>query len=266
MKLHKWLCFALLCLTFNTLQSHQNTPRYERPPHVEEAVWNEMKPYFLPEGHRIKPLLDKIFSKRVTLNTQTLYAAGFKTPEPQRYTHTVVTKHKKVDGYIFKLYTDDYLKPCDWQEFLFRLRGAQAVKRAIKRHHWEHLFKVPKKWIYPLPANPAPPAHLRRGNFVIVEQDMNLASKKKNLAFYKKKITKEQLRALSILLNEEGLNDCVFPCNVPYCKDKKLAFVDTQVYYHWPLRFQLTRKFLSSKMQVYWDQITTNQPSNPLHY
>lgn len=242
---------------------------YERSPHIDQQLWNQLTPYFLPEDHPIKPKLDKIFSTRVTLDSTTLKVAGFKTPNPTRYTHTVVSKHPKLKGYLVKLYRDDYIDVVDWEEFLDRIIGAAYTRQAIERHGWNNWFKVPKKWLYPLPPEPAPPRGYRHGNFILVVEDMDIYEKKQNFAIYKSpKLSKEKLQALFTIIYEEGLDDSVVPNNVPFSKDQRIAFVDTQFYHKWPVRFYLTYLFLDPEMKPYWKLITHDGklPNNPLNY
>lgn len=233
---------------------------YEKSYHVDEAVWNQVKPYFLPENHPIKAKLDSIFSTRVSQNTQTLTAAGFLRPQPRSTSSTVVSRHPKVNGYILKLYTDD--NPInDAYELMLRIIGAEKTRESILRHKFKSLFLVPKKWIYPLPANSAPDAAFPK-NFILVAEDMNIIRRNKNFELWKSNaVSKKVLDALYVIVQDVGLDDSIKPSNIPFTKDHKFAFIDTAVFHRWPINFDKFSVYLSPTMQKHWRKlIEQNKP------
>jgi hypothetical protein len=41
-----------------------------------------------------------------------------------------------------------------------QVRRARLVQESIRAHNYQHLLKVPEKWIYLLPDEPSPPPHM----------------------------------------------------------------------------------------------------------
>lgn len=248
------LFFSFLCLT---LLGINHISAYIQSPYVDSATWSAVSIYLLPENHPAKAKLDKIFSgKRVTLNTKSLENAGFETPEPREYTHTVVSKHPKLKGYVIKLFTDDY--PInEVPELLNRIVGAQIAQETINRHGYQKMFVVPKKWLYPLPAEPSPPAGTYRKNFILIAENMKVYKGPENYSHWRSYLVdKELLNALYTLVQEKGLDDSVLPSNIPFTKEgNKVALIDTGVYHRWPIRFYLLTRFLSPTMKTYWQQL-----------
>lgn len=241
---------------------------YQRHRYVSKDIWRRVAPYFLPEDHQIKAVLDDLFSKsRVIISIKSMKKAGFIEPKPRKWTHLIVTKHPKLPGYIFKVYLDAqyyHKEKSEYEHWLERIQGASAIKKKIQKHHWEHFFKVPKKWIYPLPENPSPPKELMRKNFILVEEDMDIYDKKTNDKKWGSSwVTKEKLDALYLLLEELGLHDCPKPDNIPFSKDGRISFVDTQTFEKWPVSYSKLTPYLSSKLKTYWKQLKKKSKSFP---
>lgn len=239
----------LLYLLFSTVYG------YEQNPYVSAEVWELLSPYFLPEDHPIKPKLDSLFSKRVTLSEQSLKRAGFENYKPQKYSKTIITKHKDVKGYYFKLFTDKQSEIIDWERLYARALGAERVKNCLDRNQLHHLCKVPKKWIYPLPVNPSPPANYYRKNFILIAEDMHLYNKNLSIILWKtsRLVTDELLDAVYVVLQEEGLGDSVYAFNMPFSQaDGKVAFVDLEENHVWPVHFERLTSYLSDEMKRYW--------------
>lgn len=230
---------------------------YPINPYVDYKKWAAMVPHFLPENHPIKATLDRIFSERVTLTTSTLSKAGFTTPQPRRASKTIVSKHPKLSGYFVKCFTDEQKGVDDWKKLKRRIDGVEAIKKAIKRNHYESIFKVPQKWIYPLPAEPSPPKNSSRKNFILIAEDVNIFVKEENYAAWRGPLmTRKKVEAIFTMLNEEGLCDSVYAFNIPFTRDdKKLAFIDTEQWNCWPVNFKRVREYFSPLMAKYWDQL-----------
>lgn len=230
---------------------------YPYNPHVSPDIWMLLEPYFLPANHPIKAKLDRIFSKtRATLSVESFEAAGFGKVKLRQPTNIVIGRHRKLKGYLIKAFLDTQVPLCEWSNWLARIQGAQAIRACLKRHHYTH-FKVPKKWIYPLPLDPAPPEHLAfsQKNFILVVEEMDLLDSHKNLKAYQKKITPEILDHLYIVLTEEGLLDSVYPDNLPFTTTGEMAFIDTEHYHKWPVPYERLTRYFSSEMQRYWQQL-----------
>lgn len=234
---------------------------YPRNPYVSEDVWDQVSPYFLPEDHPIRPILDQIFSYyRVTLSIKSMKKAGFIHPKPRKWTHLIVTKHPDLPGYIFKLHLDaqrHYKKKPEYIHWIKRIQGAHAIDKKIQKYHWEHLFKVPEKWIYPLPEEPSPPKEFIRKNFILVEEDMDIFDDKENYGKWRSDwITADKLDSIYIILEELGLHDCAKPDNIPFSKDGRISFIDTETTQEWPVLYKKLTHYLSPPMRSYWKHLT----------
>lgn len=234
-------------------------------PYIELHVWEKLTPFFLPDDHPAKADLDSIFSTRVSLTSATLEAAGFNKPRQRPHSHLVSSKHPRLKGYLVKLYTDDYPEVDEWKYLLRRIRGVLAVKSSIKKHGYEHIMKVPKKWIYPLPLEPSPPKGYFRKHFALIVEDMNIMSSVDNKALWKgPEMTKERMDAIYTVLDEVGLCDCVHAFNIPFCKDDmKIAFIDTEDNKCGPVQFRKMMKYLNHDMKAYLNKLIENDgPKN----
>ena len=240
---------------------------YQENPYVDPGIWNNLSPYFLPEDHPIRDELDNIFSykKRVTQSKKTLKKAKFKIIREGKYRHPYVVSHPGIQGYLLKLYTDKQEYNTKGGKFFRRILGAQFVQEAIDEHGYNSLFKVPKKWIYPLPPEPSPSNKKKyhRKDFVLVVEDMDILEKEKNYDMWKSSaITFDKLDAIYTILDELGLYDTIFAFNLPFSKDGKIAFIDTEYYYKWPVRFYRLGYYLSPEMKEYWKLLISNRGPN----
>lgn len=247
------LLFKCLFL-FIALILNANLSAFERPAHVEESIWAAAEPYFIPEDHPLKKKLDKIFmASRVSSTPASLKRAGFSVREGRRAENVYVCKHKKLKGYVLKIYTDNQKNVNDWDALVRRVTGAKAVKEAIASHGYAHIFKVPNKWIYPIPEGPASNPKYQRKNFILVADEMNIFKNARNeQRWFGPTMTPDKLRAFYIILTEVGLVDSVFPCNVPFCKDGMLAFIDTEFHHKWPIPYHRLVPYLPEDLQHYW--------------
>lgn len=259
--------FVLLPLLFSLFFSpyiESSHPKFAPPlkiaksPYISAEIWQKVQPYLILEKHPIKTKLDQLFrAKRITMSSSTLASAGFVHVRPRKYSRCVVTTHPLLKGYIIKLFLDTQASQCDWQKFISRAQGAQSVQEAINRLGYGSMFKVPKKWIYPLPADPAPHPALHRKNFILVEEDMKIVSDKENRLRWMNDhyMTKERLTAYYTLIKEQGLTDCIHCNNVPFCKDGKMAFVDTEFHHEPYVDARNVAKYLTPNGKQIWAEI-----------
>ncbi|NGX42789.1 MAG: hypothetical protein K940chlam7_01077 [Chlamydiae bacterium] len=268
------LSFTLLIQPIPIFAEHENqasildVSAYQENPYVDPEIWDDLSPYFLPEDHPIKEMLDDIFSnkKRVIQSKKSLKKAKFKIIREGKYRHPYVVSHPRLEGYLLKLYTDaqEYANKKEIRS-VCRIFGAQLMQEALDRYGYNSLFKVPKKWIYPLPAEPSPPDKKKycRRNFVLVVEDMEILNKEKNYDMWKSTaITTEKLDALYIIVNELGLCDSIVAFNIPFSSDGKIAFIDTEYFHRWPIKFYRLDHYLSLEMRGYWKQLILNQYHN----
>lgn len=235
----------------------------EKPYYINDEIWNWVKPYFLPSCHELKPCLDKIFSeKRVLASVETLKTAGFKNVHPRRYTGVIVASHPKMPGYLFKMYTDKqsfHKDRPEWQTWLCRIWGTKLIKDKIESLHIENWFSVPEKWLYCVP-NPEYANGNRRKDFILVVEKKELVSPRKNTEYWRSDaVTKDRLKSFFYLVTSLGLRDCAKPDNAPFCKDGKIAFIDTEVVGEWPIEYQKLTSVLSLKRKGTWKKLIRQQ-------
>lgn len=229
-----------------------STP-YVRNPYVSDEVWEKMKPFFLPESMPEKDILDKIFSKRrVLASTKEMGKAGFVIITDPKH-KIIVAKHYKLKGYLFKVYLDP-VETTDWIWWKKRIEGINVIQASINKHGYQSIMKTPKKWVYPVPAEPSPPAGAHRSNFILVVEQMDILNSDANRKAYKKKMTKEKLHALYTVIMENKLIDSIYCDNTPFCSDGKLAFIDTEhsLDTTQPVAVWIIGNYLSKELNKYW--------------
>lgn len=241
------------------LRAATSIASYEYPD-VTEEIWEEVRPYLLPANHPAWPMLHRVFCKsRATQNPDMFKKAGFKRWRPGRWSRVSASSHPEFNAYFIKAYCDCELGILyDWKKWIHRIEGAKFIRECIKNNQLQQDFKVPKKWIYPLPKNPAPPknSHHIRKNFILVCENMRIQEHDQNEKMYKKKMTRKILDGVYIILQSCGLCDSVYCFNIPFCKDGRIAVIDTEYHHKWPVPFPKLSKCFSKDMRAYWDKIT----------
>lgn len=242
---------------------------YEKPRELEREVWNGSSPYFFPEDHALYDSLESIFKKRrVTLSLDSLKRGGFSRISQQPFTKMTTAVHDKLPGLFFKIYLDaqkPYKRKPEYDHWQSRIKGSQLIKKFIAKNEWEDTFKVPQKWMYPLPLKPMPTPPFKGVFFVLVEEDMDLVPFKENLQMWKSPlITEKVLDRLYTLITSLGLSDCITPKNLPFSKDGKIAFIDTQTYMNFPINTRRLSSYLTDEARAYWEKLTKKQiPKKP---
>lgn len=200
---------------------------YVRPEGFDPETWASLERYFLPENHSIKKKLDEIFvDSHPLIDVYALRSVGFNNLKIRR-NGMIVASHPKLKNYKLKIYLHNALFP-EWTPFTHRIDGAELIRESIKRHKYQKLFVVPKKWIYPLPPTIPAPGIEHPKYFVMIVQDMHLYSKSSNAEFYRHGISNKQLKALFTIIQENVLIDSVYIDNIACCRGIKIAFIDTE--------------------------------------
>lgn len=255
-------------------QIEKTHSQYELPD-VPEEVWEEVRPYLLPSNHPAWPKLHRVFCKsRATLNPDAFKKAGFKRWRPGRWSRVSASSHPELKEYFIKAYCDCELGIIyDWKKWIHRIKGAETIRECIKKYQLQATFKVPHKWIYPLPKNPSPPksSHYARKDFVLVCENMRIQDHDTNEKLYKKKMSRKLMDELYTVLQVCGLYDSVYCFNIPFCKDGRIAVIDTEYHHKWPVPFSKLKKNFSKDLRSYWEKITSsgripdgkNQPNPP---
>lgn len=242
------------------LFGHFELCSYERPSAIDPITWQALNPYFLPEDHPIKSTLDTLFSsKSVMTSKSTLKKAKFKIISSGRPIRALVIKHKKLKGYLLKAFVEEQPVTQEWVNWCKRVDGSNYVRQAIYEYGYQDIMCVPHKWIYPLPVVKSNTKD-KRGQtkfFILVVEKMNIQKQEKNVAFWRSIAVKPALiDALYTMLQGVGLYDSVYTHNVPFTRDRKIAFVDTEHFHEWPVPFHKFNTHLSPAMQKYWKQKT----------
>lgn len=254
--------FIIFVTVASSCEGSSKIKPYVRNQQVLPSVWNSLTPYFLPIDHPIKSKLDKLFRYALPIrNTTSLERAGFTNNTPQQWTRVIVTTHLKFPGYYFKLYLDSQHYHLDRPEHHFwvlRIKGANLIREEIAKRNLQHLFKVPQKWIYPLPDVPRKSGKYPLKHFILVEEDMDICDKDENALQWSTNpiINYDTLRILCNFLNDLGLKDCAKIDNIPFAKDGKIAFVDTQSFWQWPVLHHKLLPALNPDMQLFWQLLT----------
>ncbi len=215
-----------------------------------------LRPYLLPENHPAKPILDRIFKDvHSSYSIETMKQAGFIAPQLRKWTHVVVTRHPDLSGYVIKAYMDTYgyhQEQPAYKHWVKRIQGARLLRTLIQKLEAENTFKVPKKWIYLLPGKAKSFNHC-----VLIEEDMHILRRSENKKMWASEaVTEETLELLARLLQKGGLRDCTKPSNIPFARDGKIAFIDTETHGSWPIRYHRLTPALSSKNQRYWKKLS----------
>lgn len=233
-------------------------------PKFTNEQWEAIGAYLLPDIHPAKSALDKLFqSARVTASLDTLKEAGFTVSGPGSGM-TLVARHPKLSNILVKLYTDDQDVE-DFKNLYDRIKGAEVAKQIIRAHEYQWLFKVARKWFYILPQEPAASGPYPK-QLVLVVEDMQILPKDENYPKWKSSaMTKEKLDAIYTFLTEGGFNDLALAFNMPFSRDGRLAVVDTEDYHKWPIPYDRLLKYLSPKMQEYWNQLIAQGGPSGFH-
>lgn len=260
-------CIALLTAThgisLDTWDVYNARYEVSQSQILSSDVYALVEPFLMTEEHPLKVKLDKLFAgSRAISCRKTLVAAGFEDKEPEPVTKIIVTRHRKMKGYIFKVYTDDYLdyhhgEP-EVYTFLRRARGAKMIREEIALQGWDSVFKAPQKWIYAIPESSMPlkSNHVHR-KFILVEEEMDLLSSEQIKECWRNgTMTKNHLDKLFYLTTRLGLRGCCKYDNIPICKDGRIAFVDTQSNLRWPVAYSRLNGVLQGAMLTYWQKIT----------
>jgi hypothetical protein len=229
----------------------------EKP--VEAFV--RVAPYMIGEDHPIKDELDAFFSQeRWIFNEKTLKSAGFSSYTPRRYSRVVVAKHDLFPGYVFKMYMDVQRYQSgvpEWELWALRVEGSNLVRDLVSEMGWENDIKTPHKWIYCLPADPKPPKGYVPKRYILVQEDMDLLSSEDNIAKWgSDEVTHELLDKVYYVLKTVGLYDCAKIHNVPFAKDGRIAFIDTQGFNSDDVSWEGLNNYLNKDNRAYWLKIT----------
>ncbi len=264
---NRFYVFILVFLSLNcfaaaaTSSVPQNYPNFEDNPLLTDQMRSKIADYLIPLNHPIKATLDSIFSQsRVLENERTLVEAGFEIlVPPKANSFIIVARHPKVPGYLFKLNLDSETRSRKqlphWLWLARRCAEAKKIRKIIKRNNIRY-FSVPDKWLFVPPIYPYSSA-VNPQPIIVVETDMQLVSKEESEYMWKKGIKTKHLDELySIIKHGYGGSSVLFLVNnVPFTKNNKFAFIDTEGPQSDHLNYKFLKKYLSKEMQNYWDTL-----------
>jgi hypothetical protein len=249
--------YLLVLILFGHFEACGSSFNYQE---AAESLHLQIEPYKLPDNHPAKLNLDIIFAKANVLTSEnTMREAGFYTPQP-RPRGLIISGHPMLQGYLIKAYLDT--KPiCEWKEWIQRVKGAHSIQNALDKFRSNDQLKVPKKWIYTLPAvnSIAHKGKLCPKLTILIVEDMELLSDKDNLSHFSDIITPQHLTALFQVIIECRLGDSHNPFNIPFSKDHKIAFVDTERtgIENFSLKYlRFLGNYLSPDMKEFWNGLT----------
>lgn len=247
-----YVCALLL---FNFLNG------WDKPGNVPEDVWEQVMPYLLPDDHPTKKILKEILLKvdfRIVENEAALLRGRYKVTGTSHTQNFYVVKHKKLKGWLLKVYTDDNPE-IEWPRFVHRCRGVQAANEAIQGHNASRYFKTPRKYIIPLYQCVSPINAAVRKDFVLLVEDMKILSKDKSRALWSSRSAKpDLLDHFWAVVTTGGLSDSFYIDNCPWCEDGKIAFVDLEQYHKWPIYYPRMLEHLSHGMKHHWMVLMNN--------
>lgn len=254
--------FLLALLTFYTADSFSEAPAGSFFP--EEALSetvsskrlspeDETAPYLLKDK-LMNLVLDTLFANQENpLTPEHIQSLGFKFLN-QLGLHVLVAKHPGFPGYVFKFFQYNTFPGIDWKYWIQRVKGAQLIQQGIHQFGYQKIFKVPKKWLYKTPC-PQTIDGETYPSYILIAEDMRIVPLEENQKLWRKKTTENLLIALHKMIKTYGLRDCARITNVPWCKDSKIAFVDTETYYSPAVNYHPLIEFLSRKNKIRWENI-----------
>lgn len=235
--------------------------------HLLEDAWAQLNPYLqplVPKGKKSSPFLlgdsnwlksslDQIFSNcDATENNETFANAGFKLI-CQRASKMIVAKHRKIPGYLVKVYLHSDKPNQNWKWLVNRCLGAENIRNLITSKKLK-LFTVPDKWIYPIPGYQIDEnAELaeRSSPAILVVTHINTVSEEASRTAWRDQITKAHLRELYCILSH-GFASTYAVQNIPYTKEGKFSCLDTE-YPCRQLKLERITHLLSDEMKAYWE-------------
>lgn len=232
---------------------------YLKPLSMTEGDWSLVQEYLLPYSHPLRKKLDKIFANADALKDRKSFNKNhFYAPHWKGGRHTVVAKHFAVKDFIFKLFLDEQGIQEEWRVLMRRIIGARTISGEIERKGWGKIFKVPGKWLYPI-QSPSRLSSSEGVHFVLVAENVGKLSPETNWKLWKHSNLKEPfLKKLYTLLSTLGLKDSVYIDNIPFCKDGRVAFLDTEHFDAFPVPYWKLGAFLNKKTKNSWEKIYTH--------
>ncbi len=250
------LLFCLFAAIPGQAVAKNDYPDFKSNPYLDHELRDSIKKYLLPVDHPAKAVLDTIFfTTRAVRDEQALLDAGFVILFSQETSYIKVVSHPLLPGYVMKLNLDSETrlkkgKPA-WYWLANRCKGAKRVRDYIRKKKL-HYFDVPDKWVYILPSTIPTDGPVRQP-ILVIETDMQLVSHEETKLAWKTVPNEELLDQLYYLL-KHGCGSRFLTGNIPYTKNGKFAFIDTE-YPKRKITLSKATEYFSDEMQAYWLQL-----------
>jgi len=263
-----FLLFAFFALELNAFAMQKKSEQsslsdsknaiLDNHPFISSKLKSRIRPFLIPKNHPLKGTLDFFLSNpRVLLNEKEFRKAGFEIISNNTLSRVVVARHPAIQGYLLKVYLFENphhrLGESSAEGLVMRCEGAETIKKFISKKNIRH-FSVPQKYLYILPDYAiALPQTAKFHPLILVVEDMKIADFTTSAQIWRDGITHHHLEELYYLLSQGG-GSTFLPGNIPYAKDKKFAFIDTE----FPKRknnLEKVKKYLSPKMSAFWERL-----------
>jgi hypothetical protein len=244
-KIFNTLLFSLLLISSFAIEAIENSPN--------EQQTSSLKKYLLPVNHPLQRKLAKLFHDPSMFNSPNKLEAEDFSVLARVHRGLMVASHPTIKKHLFKKFINSVSQEEQIQNFIRRIEGARALRTFIKENQL-HYIVVPQKWLYQLPEQFSDPV-THAPTYILIVEKMDILSGGKDptgaVAQKYFKIRKKVLKELCLVLyNFHGLDSVLH--NVPFTKDGKIAFIDTE-------RWQSIRRgfmphiipFLDEKRQKY---------------
>ncbi|MBA2728292.1 MAG: hypothetical protein H0U49_09000 [Parachlamydiaceae bacterium] len=220
-----------------------------------------LEEHILPNDHPIKQKLDALFNaENVIASPVSFKKAGFYSSKERRK-GLIVSGHPSFPGYLFKLYLETS-STSEVEQYTKRINGSVLIQKALDKYKYNHIMKVPKKYVYKVPESKSSLGKYPK-KYILIVDDMDIFSDEENRKLYKTIITREHLEALFKILTTCLLSDSTWLPNIPFSHDGRIAFIDTEFAGNsqtiWT-RLGRMSKNLSPEMRSYWATIVMNHP------
>jgi hypothetical protein len=194
----------------------------------------DLSGYLLPQNHPLQEKLDTLFEDpNMFKSHQNVKQAGFHVVYNKYKPNTklMVIKHPALENYLIKKFVDKISRRQQLRNYVSRIKGAKALRKFIKVNNLQHIV-VPQKWLYELPEQFSDIKTKEKG-YLLIEDNMDICSgglsSKGEVARKYKTIEFDILDELCLVVyNFRGLDSAMN--NLPFTKQNKIAFVDTE---HW---------------------------------
>ena len=228
-----------------------------------DVYWKRVHPHLLPSDHPAYEKMTEIFNRtRPIVNEETLKEAGFKILYRKPRSFIRVVRHPEIPGYLLKIYLDSELRrkknKTGWEWLILRCEGAAKVRKGIALCKAKN-FVVAQKWLFVVPALPAPPSgknHVTQPLVLLVE-DMQLAPLQASKNAWRHSITKQHLDELYQILSVAG-GASLRPDNICLRRNGQFAFIDTEYPYKANYYDQVL-PYINAGMRAYWQHLIQNK-------